>query len=210
MSTDAPSTPFTSMVFPRLSGRSAELEREFESARVRGYSAGHAAGMRVAAESAALVREELRLEREQERVRTERRIGQALVALDAAVSSLAERECALAAAGQRELERLAIELAEAILARELRDDTRAALRRALAHIDPAEVRELRMHPVDAETLREAAPDGVALTPDDTLAQGDAVAVLPEGRVDARVSAAFERARRALQGDDDAGDRGEPA
>ncbi|QBR73832.1 FliH/SctL family protein [Microbacterium sediminis] len=201
MSTDAPSAPFTSVVFPRITRHSAELEREFESARVRGYSAGHAAGMRVAAESAAIVREEQEREREQERIRQERRIGQALVAIDAAAASLAERECALAAASQQELERLAIELAEAILARELRDDTRAALRRVLAHVDPAEVRELRLNPVDAETLRDQAPEGVVLTPDATLAQGDAIAVLAEGRIDARIGAALDRARRALRGDD---------
>lgn len=201
MSTDAPSAPFTSVVFPRIAGHSAALEREFESARVRGYSAGHAAGMRVAAESAAIVREEQEREREQERLRQERRIGQALVAIDAAAASLAERECALSAASQQELERLAIELAEAILARELRDDTRAALRRALAHVDPAEVRELRLNPVDAETLRDQAPEGVVLTPDPALAQGDAIAVLDEGRIDARVAAALDRARRALRGDE---------
>lgn len=200
MSTDAPPVPFSSVVFPRIGGHDAEREREFESARVRGYSAGHAAGMRVASESAALIREELRLEREQERVRAERRLGQALVALDAAIASLAERERELAEAGQRELERLAIELAETILARELRDDTRAALRRALAHVEPTEVRELRLNPVDAETLRDAAPEGMVLTPDASLAQGDAIAVLSEGRIDARVGAAFDRARRALLGE----------
>lgn len=201
MSTDAPATPFTAMAFPRISAPSAEWEREYESARVRGYAAGHAAGMRIAAEAEAIVREELHRDREQERLRTEARIARASAALDAAVASLADRERDLALTAQRELERLAIELAETILARELRDDTRAALRRALAHVDPAEVIELRLHPADADALREAAPDGVAVTPDAALSPGDAIAVLAEGRIDARVAAALERARSALRGDD---------
>lgn len=154
MSTDAPS--FTSAVFPRIDRRGAELEREFEAARIRGYAAGHATGMRAANEAVSLIREELAHERQQERVAAERRIGQAL-----------------------------------------------AVRRALSGAGAAEVRELRLNPVDLETLREAgaAPDGLALTADASLARGDAVAVLPEGLVDARVAAAFDRARRALEAGD---------
>lgn len=204
MSTDAPS--FTSAVFPRIDRRGAELEREFEAARIRGYAAGHATGMRAANEAVSLIREELAHERQQERVAAERRIGQALVALDAAVAALAARERELVEAGCRTLERLAVELAEAVVGRELstaEDAAALAVRRALSSVGAAEVRELRLNPVDLETLREAgaATDGLALTADASLARGDAVAVLPEGLVDARVAAAFDRARRALEAGD---------
>ncbi|WP_238439379.1 FliH/SctL family protein [Microbacterium sp. JZ31] len=190
-------------MFPRIAGRSSELEREFEAARVRGYAAGHAEGMRAAAEAAALLREESERAREDARIAAERRVAQALVAVEAAALSLADRERELAAAGQRSLERLAIELAEAIVARELASDeasARATVRRVLAHVDPAEVRELRLSAGDLETLRAlgATPDGVLLAADPQLAPGDAIAVLPDGSVDARVAAAFARARAALE------------
>lgn len=194
---------FTRAVFPRIAGRGGELEREFEAARVRGYAAGHAEGMRAAAEAAAIVREELRRDREDERVAAERRVAHALVAVEAAALSLAERERALAAAGQQRLEALAIELAEAIVARELESadaSARAALRRVFERVDPAETRELRLSPGDLRTLRElgAEPEGVALVADPQLAPGDAVAVLPDGSVDARIAAGFARARAALE------------
>ncbi|WP_261166308.1 FliH/SctL family protein [Microbacterium sp. Marseille-Q6965] len=204
MSTDASS--FTSAVFPRIDRHGAEREREFEAARIRGYAAGHAAGMRAANEAVAIIREELAHERQQERIAAERRIGQALVALDAAVTALAERERELVEAGCRTLERLAVELAEAVVGRELSmaDDAAAlALHRALSEVGAADVRALRLNPIDLETLRGAgaAPEGVALVADPTLARGDAVATLPEGLVDARIATAFERARRALEDGD---------
>lgn len=214
MSTDRRSSPeapaarpraarFTQAVFPRIAGRSAEVEREFEAARVRGYAAGHAEGMRAAAEAAALLREEAQRERDRERAAAERRVAHAVAALEDAARSLAERERDLAGAGQRVLERLAIELAEVVVARELASDessARAALRRALEHVAPGELRELRLSPGDVETLRRlgAAPEGVALVADAQLAPGDAVAVLPDGSVDARVAAAFARARATLE------------
>lgn len=207
MSTERPGSSaaarFTSVVFPRIAGRSAELEREFEAARVRGYAAGHAEGMRAAAEAAALVREELERRREDERAADERRVAQALVALEAGALSLADRERTLAEAGRQRLEALAIELAEAVLAHELASDeasARAAVRRILERADPAEARELRLNPEDLATLRAlgAEPEGVALVGDPALAPGDALAVVPDGSVDARIAAAFDRARAALE------------
>ncbi|WP_309069407.1 FliH/SctL family protein [Microbacterium sp.] len=214
MSTDRPALPaepsrprassrFTQAVFPRIAGRSTELEREFEAARVRGYAAGHAEGMRAAAEAAALLREEIERAREDERIAAERRVTQALVAVEAAALSLADRERELVAAGQRALERLAVELAETVVARELaagEASAHAALRRVLAHVDLAEARELRVSAGDLDTLRAlgGAPEGVTLVADPQLAPGDAVAVLPDGSVDARVAAAFARARAALE------------
>ena len=198
---------FREAVFPRIpgrAGRSAELERESEAARVRGYAAGHAEGMRIAAETAVLLREEAELAAEAQRIAAERRITHALVAVEEAALSLAERERALAAAGGRELERLALELAEAVLGRELSThpevSARAALERALAGVDDAEPREVRLHPADLSLLHEAgaAPEGVVLVADAALSPGDAVAIVADGSVDARIRAAFDRARAALE------------
>ncbi|MBO3664603.1 FliH/SctL family protein [Microbacterium stercoris] len=193
---------FREVVFPRISGRSAELEREFEAARVRGYAAGHAEGMRMAAEAAALIREEAQLERETQRLSVERRLSSTLVALEEAALALAERERAVIAPAQRTLEALAIELAEAVLGAALADPeiaARAALQRALSQVDPAEVREVRLHPDDLALLQEngVSPEGVTVVPDAALAPGDALVLVPDGSIDARVASAFERARAAL-------------
>jgi flagellar assembly protein FliH len=194
---------FTAAVFPRIAGRSAELEREAESARVRGYAAGHAEGMRAAAEAAALVQEEIARTRETERIAAERRVAHALVAIEAAAVSLADRERELTATAQGTLERLAIELAEAVVGRELASgeaSARAALHRALSRVDPPDVRELRVNPADLDTLRTlgAHPDDIALVPDPALSPGEALAVMSEGSIDARIGAAFDRARAALE------------
>jgi len=202
MSTERPPRPFSRAVFPRIAGRSAELEREFEAARVRGYAAGHTEGVRAAAEAAALLREEDERDRAARRAEDERRVRAALAAVEAAAAALRERERELVAAGQQRLERLAVELAEAVVARELEPgaaSARAALHRALSAVDEAEAREVRLHPDDLAALRQlgAVPEGLALAPDDTLARGDAVVVVADGAVDARVEAAFSRARRAV-------------
>ncbi|GAA3649254.1 FliH/SctL family protein [Microbacterium marinilacus] len=217
MSTDPsaavpPPARFAAAVFPRIAGRSPDADRELASARVRGYAAGHAEGMRAAAAAADLMREEAQRDREQERVAGERAIALSVGALEAAALSLAERERQLADAAQRTLERLAVDLAEVVVARELadgEDSARAALRRALAEAPPAEVREVRLSTADLETLRaqDAVPSGIALTADGSLSPGDAVVVVPDGSVDARIRAAFDRARAALG--DRAGERGAP-
>lgn len=208
MSTERPgagaASRFTAAVFPRIAGRSAELEREFEAARVRGYAAGYAEGMRAAAEAAALLREEIDRDREEERVAAQQRIAHAVDALEAAAGSLAEHERRLAATGQLTLESLAIELAEAVIGRELAavdDSARAAVARILAVVDPADIRRLRLHPadLDAVTALGAAPEGLVLSPDAGLARGDAVADIADGSVDARIGAALDRARAALEG-----------
>ncbi len=123
-------------------------------------------------------------------------------ALQAAALSLGERERELTAAARDEVLRGAIELAELILVAELSDagsSAAAAARRALAVADPADIREVRLHPDDLRTIQTAESDltNFALVADDTLERGDAVATLAHGHIDARIGSALERARRAL-------------
>ena len=182
-------------------------------AEARGYSAGYAAGMRQARaelerraaaldeqtatalqQSRAQVRAGLdRLERAHEAVRT------------MAVPVIAEAQTCLAAA--------AIDLAEAILQRELatgRDTPTDALHRVLTRVDPGLVVSIRMHPADITALDSAdaldifhaEAQGLRLVADETLEPGDAVAELPDGLLDARIGSALERARRALLGEDE--------
>jgi flagellar assembly protein FliH len=172
MSTEA----FSPAVFPRLHGDGLTAERE--KARVRGYAEGHAEGFRAGSAAAAVA------------------------ALHAAARSLADRERDLVAAAQSQVLGRAVELAELIVAGELADAETSALsavRRVLAVVDAAAVRELRLHPGDIGTLDrlDARPAGFALAPDETLEPGDAVAALEHGLVDARIGSALERARRAV-------------
>lgn len=136
--------------------------------------------------------------------RLRRELENAVAALHAAARSLGDRERELTAAAHDQVVRCAIELAELIVVGELSDagaSAAVAARRALSGADPAEVREVRLHPDDLRTLRESAGDlaGIVLVADDTLDRGDAVAVLAHGRIDARVAGALERARHAVGG-----------
>lgn len=196
MSTDA----FSPVLFPRLDGR--ESGEEHARARMRGYADGHAEGFRAGraeAEAAQRAAEEARTAREAVETRA---IESAVAALHTAARSLGDRERELTAAAEDQVLRCAIELAELIIVGELSDpgaSAAAAARRAIAGADPAELREVRLHPDDLLRLRESAGDlaGIALVADDTLDRGDAVATLAHGHIDARVSHALDRARRAL-------------
>lgn len=197
MSTDA----FAPAAFPRLGG--SDHRGEQERARRRGYAEGHAAGFRAGtADAEAAHRAAAAEQAERERHRAEE-MAAAVAALHAAARSLAEREAELEAAATTQVLSHAIDLAELLLAAELSDAgaaAAAAARRALSATAPVAVRSLRVHPEDLRLLAAETGDDLAAFPlvaDDTLARGDAVAVLAHGVIDARVGTAFERARRAL-------------
>lgn len=195
---------FAPAVFPRL--RAAGWEQERAAARRRGYADGHAEGYRagLAEAGAAAARAAARCAEEQQRA--DRALASALSALDAATAALAARAAELTGAAERVLTARAIELAETILDEALADrrlSSASALHRAVTAVDAAQdgasdiVPEVRLNPEDLRTLqaRDAVPPGAVLTADETLAPGDAVAVLGDGIVDARIGAALERARR---------------
>ncbi|WP_337004398.1 MULTISPECIES: FliH/SctL family protein [unclassified Microbacterium] len=196
MSTDA----FSPVLFPRLDGR--EDGAEHARARMRGYAEGHAEGYRAGTAEAEAAR---RLAESEQAVRdavVARERASAVAALHAAARSLNDREHQLTAAGHDTVLRHAIELAELIIAGELTDAGAAAAiaaRRAFADVEPADIRELRLHPEDLRTLQEFGeePTAFALVPDDTLDRGDAVATLDHGHIDARIRSALDRARTAL-------------
>lgn len=199
MSTDA----FAPAVFPRLRGADADAERL--RARRRGYAEGHAEGFRVAAADAAQVAADQQLQREQADAAAQRALASALSALEAAAEALDARTRELAAAAEQQIAARAIELAEAILAEALADrdfSAMSAMRRALAAADGRLPAEVRLNAADLQTLRahEMLPTHGTFTADETLAPGDAIAVLDEGLVDARIGAALARARQALHGE----------
>lgn len=196
MSTDA----FAPAAFPRLLGRDSEAERR--QARLRGYSEGHAEGFRTgkaeADAAAALAAEQRAVEDAEARAQ----LASALSSLHATAAALTARTGTLVDATEHQVSARAIELAEAILAEVLSDREFAAtsaLRRALAAHSSQPPAEVRLSPADLRTLEEkdAVPTGILIVADDTLSPGDATAEVAEGIVDARIGAAVQRARRAL-------------
>lgn len=174
-----------------------------------GYAAGWAAGSRAAARAAAI--EQMRVA-EEEVTRIKRRaatVHSAVALLMTAAEAARARAVPVVDECREEMTRAALELAEAVLGSELtagEASARAAVARALAVPDDVEVVRIRLHPEDVRLLQDglsegvaaiAVPDGVTLVPDPSLARGDAVSELPDGYLDARLSSALDRARRAL-------------
>jgi flagellar assembly protein FliH len=194
-------TGFSTLSFPTLRS-SAQGDRD-ERARAGGHAAGYAAGLRaaereVAARIAALEAEHA-AEIAHSRARTDRAVSllaAAAAALDASTLPVLEHAHVAVAEG-------ALELAEAVIASELGDAGAAAasaLHRALDGVDTDIVHSVRMNPFDLETLAtlDLAPAGVVLTPDASLARGDAVTRFPDGYLDARIASALARARAAIE------------
>ena len=196
MSTEA----FSRLVYTALGA--ADEDQLSAQVEARGHAAGYAAGLRAANEDTELLRRTLREQYEDEMRRGQERLNRSLAALNAAVFSLEGRTVALITDMQDVLAAAAIELAEALLQRELSDgdaSARSALARALEGVDTDLVQRVRMHPVDLasldeDTLRRARVDFVG---DPGLQRGDAVTEFPDGYLDASLSAAISRARAAL-------------
>lgn len=193
---------FTSIAFPAL--RDVHQERREAQGTARGHAAGYASGLRAAA--AEVAERATRLDAEhaaavrQERVRVDR----AVAALAAAVRAVDERMLPVISDAEQTLVETAVELAEAILCRELsagEGSARAAIERALASVDRTSVRAVRLHPADLDALDDETRRlcTVDLVADSSLSRGDAIADLPDGYLDARIGTALARARAALTG-----------
>ena len=198
----SPDTNVLPVVFPILRGNGqARVEAQGEA---RGHVAGFAAGMRAArAEVQATI---TRLEAEQaELIRHgQERIDAAVAGLAAAVRTLDQHTVAVLTDVQDVIAATAIELAEAIIGRELADgDTsaRSALTRALSQLAPDMVHVVRMNPTDLAVLDASERDaaGVRFVADATLGRGDAVTEVADGHLDARIDTALARAKAALLG-----------
>lgn len=198
MSTD---TAFSELTYPSL-GSTAALDQETERARVRGHAAGYAAGLRAAETEAAVFAEHARVDREALRGDAATALSSALVALESAAVRVTELDALVLADADTTLAAAAVELAEAILQHELADgevSARAAITRALSSVDPDLILAVHLSPVDLAvvTANGLAPASVILVADPALDRGDAVVLVPEGRVDARISSALQRARAEI-------------
>ncbi len=168
---------------------------------VRGHAAGYAAGLRRAAAEAAVRDEQLRSEQAALRADDRARTDHAVAVLQTAAGDLMARTAPVLAEADARLVAAAIDLAEMVLGCELSDapgGARAALARALSASDHADVVAVRLHPEDALLVTgDAERAGVTVTQDAHLRRGDAVAVYPDGELDARIGSALDRARAAL-------------
>jgi flagellar assembly protein FliH len=177
-------------------------ERSHEAGRAQGFAAGWAEGQRASlARSAAARDEQLRvLEAERRRVLAEH--GSAASALGAAVQRCEELTRELRAELTEQAVELALQIAEAVVGRELAlatDPGADALRRALGSLPVDVPLVVRLHPDDLAVLDGDLLEGrpATVVADPRLARGDAVVETEDGWVDADVAGAFARVREVL-------------
>lgn len=190
---------------------SAGAEAATERARAAGYAAGWAAGSRAAADAAERQRREIAEQHARAEAARDAAVRQALVLLEQAVTAAARRTVPTVDAARRSVHEAALDLAEAVLDRELRPGpagARALLDRVLATPADLGVHTVRLNPADLAAVRAvldagaaALPDGVALVGDSTVRPGGAVSEHATGFLDAQVDTALARARRALLEDE---------
>lgn len=199
MSNDVVFSPLTVPVL-------AETEQEhaaLEAARARGFAAGYAEGLRVAAAEQAEWTARAEERRAVEAEAAEQRLAVLARALRAAAVQVGEATVPVLEDAEEALIGAAFELAAVVVGVTLEDRV-AAARAAVARVLDAAaadsragiVATVRMHPADVAAL--AGEDlGVHLVADPALAPGDATGDLPDGWLDARIGAALERAKEAL-------------
>lgn len=195
---------FAQMAFPQL--RQPEPDTRNDGY-VHGHAAGYTAGLR-AAEAERLRRlEELEADYAARRDMLQREARHLAALLHSAAADLNARTLPTVAAAEETLVAAAVELAEAILGYELAERSkaaRAALDRALSGSKGLDTVTIRMNPQDLVALNSVDMNGVdtgdirvALAADPSLDPGDAVAELPQGFLDAKISTALARVKEAL-------------
>lgn len=157
-----------------------------------GHDAGYDAGLAMGRAEAAAEAEAGRAALLHARVAAE----QLVAALGAAVEE-ARRQRAVALDGvANQLAEAALELATAVLAREISTGA-DALARALALAPARATGTARLHPDDLAGLDLDAVSGITLEADPTVERGGCVLDLPDTTIDAQLGTALERARAAL-------------
>jgi len=199
MLTDA---AFSKLSFPSIGA--ARSEEEFEHARTRGHAAGYAAGLREAAIAADALAADAAVENEERASIVRAAVLSALRALDSAREQVAATNALVLAAADAALAAAALDLAEAIIGRELDDaetSAKTAVARALSGIATDEIIALRLHPDDIAVLGTDAGElsGLHVVADPSLARGDAIVTVPDGSIDARIASSLARARTVLLG-----------
>jgi flagellar assembly protein FliH len=162
-----------------------------------GYRSGYDAGFAAGLEDAAAAIES------RERTRGEQ-LQAALERLAIEVDVVADRHREVITQVEDQIVRVAFDIAEAVLGRELRATDQGAadaIHRALQFAPPSGPVVARLHPDDLASLThpEQLLAGRALTvvADPSLAPGDAIVDVGPARIDARIAPALERIRAVL-------------
>lgn len=189
---------------------SSVRSEESEGARTAGYAAGWAAGAKAATESARADRDRMRAEHEAREAQRDAQVQRTVEALNQAIAQWQRRAIPVIDEAQRAMYAAALDLAEAVLQREIAPGERSArtlLERALELPIEAAPTVLRLNPDDLkhvnlliESGQAAVPAGLSLVPDTRLRPGDAITEHGEGALDARIGTALARAREVLLGD----------
>ncbi len=161
----------------------------------RGYDDGYRAGMAegLAAGRAAMAAES---------VAASARLEELLRSLAAAAEELRRRQALDLAGLEDALARAAVDLASAIIGRELevsKSPGADALARALALVPAGSVAVARLHPADAAILADP-PGGLTLIPDPAVEPGGCILEVGHSRIDAQLGSALDRVRASLLGD----------
>lgn len=173
----------------------AEVRRGYDDGYQAGLVEGLAAGRAATAiESAAAVA----------------RLESAGRALAEAAADLRHRQALELTALQDALARTAVDLASAIIGRELEVSASPgadALARALALVPAGSVATARLHPADAAALSTGslgelggAPGALTVIPDPAVEPGGCILEVGDSRIDAQLGSALDRVRAALLSD----------
>ena len=191
---------FVRREIPRLTPASHHHERE--RARVQGHALGYAEGVRDAARRAET--DAARADEERRRARREDASAAAAArdALEQAAASLRDRVALISELAEEKIWSLAIDVAEAILGRELSDPVhaaRTAVARAERAVGDAVDAVVVLSEADLATLDGLGerPGALAIESSPALSPGDAVVHLADGDIDLQVTQALARARAAL-------------
>ena len=161
----------------------------------RGYDDGYRAGIAegLTAGRAAMAAES---------VAASARLEELLRSLAAAAEELRRRQALDLAGLEDALARAAVDLASAIIGRELEVSVSPgadALARALALVPAGSVAVARLHPADAAILADP-PGGLTLIPDPAVEPGGCILEVGHSRIDAQLGSALDRVRASLSGD----------
>ena len=167
----------------------------------RGYASGYGAGQRKAAEILQAQQEQISAAAAAQAQYAQAQLEDTLNSMYAAVRALEERDGLVLSELAETLTDVALQIAEAVLGAEITDAgkrARTALRRALAAPEELQVNAVRMNPDDIAALDAAGIQApVPIEADMSLAPGDAIALLPEGYLDARITTAVARVTELL-------------
>jgi len=181
-----------------------------DPARTAGFSAGWAAGARAAADAATTERTRLQAEHDAREGSRDEAVSHALGALGSAMDQWNHKANPVLDEARRTLYAAALDLAAAILQREIvpgSSSARTLLDRALCLPSEATPSVMRLHPDDLlhvnlliESGQAVVPAGLLLVGDSRLSHGDAITEHEDGALDARIGTALARAREVLLGD----------